>query len=31
MRDQGKVLVRMTIEDWGPIATGGVPPELADG
>jgi PPOX class probable F420-dependent enzyme len=30
MRDQGKVLVRMTIEDWGPIATGGFPPELAD-
>lgn len=29
MRDQGKVLVRMTIEDWGPIATGGFPPELA--
>ena len=31
MRDQGKVLVRMTIEDWGPIATGGFPPELAEG
>ena len=31
MRDQGKVLVRFTIEDWGPIATGGFPPELAEG
>jgi PPOX class probable F420-dependent enzyme len=30
MRDQGKVLLRMTIEEWGPIATGGFPPELAD-
>jgi PPOX class probable F420-dependent enzyme len=30
MQDQGKVLIRMTIEDWGPIATGGFPPELAD-
>ena len=26
---QGKVLLRVTIEDWGPIATGGFPPELA--
>ncbi|MFP4148806.1 MAG: PPOX class F420-dependent oxidoreductase [Nitriliruptoraceae bacterium] len=31
MRDQGKVLVRLTIEEWGPIATGGFPPELAEG
>ncbi len=31
MRDQGKVLVRVTIDDWGPIATGGFPPELSDG
>ena len=31
MRDQGKALVRVTIDDWGPIATGGFPPELADG
>jgi PPOX class probable F420-dependent enzyme len=31
MHDQGKVLVRLTIEEWGPIATGGFPPELADG
>ena len=30
MRDQGKALVRVTIDDWGPIATGGFPPELAD-
>lgn len=30
MRDQGKALVRVTIEDWGPIATGGFPPELAE-
>lgn len=29
MRDQGKALIRMTIERWGPIATGGFPPELA--
>jgi PPOX class probable F420-dependent enzyme len=30
MRRQGKSLVRVTIERWGPIATGGFPPELAD-
>ena len=30
MRDQGKSLIRVTIESWGPIATGGFPPELAD-
>lgn len=29
MRRQGKCLVRVTIESWGPIATGGFPPELA--
>ncbi|MFD1149159.1 PPOX class F420-dependent oxidoreductase [Saccharothrix hoggarensis] len=29
MRRQGKVLIRVTIERWGPIATGGFPPELA--
>jgi len=29
MRDQGKSLIRVTIESWGPIATGGFPPELA--
>jgi PPOX class probable F420-dependent enzyme len=31
MSAQGKCLVRVTIERWGPIATGGFPPELADG
>ena len=30
MIDQGKSLIRVTITDWGPIATGGFPPELAD-
>lgn len=30
MAKQGKSLLRMTIERWGPIATGGFPPELAD-
>ena len=30
MVDQGKSLIRVTITDWGPIATGGFPPELAD-
>jgi len=29
MVDQGKSLLRMTIDRWGPIATGGFPPELA--
>ncbi len=29
MRDQGKSLIRVTVESWGPIATGGFPPELA--
>jgi len=24
---QGKCLVRVTIDDWGPVATGGFPPE----
>ena len=28
---QGKCLLRLTIERWGPIATGGFPPHLADG
>lgn len=31
MRDQGKCLIRVEIERWGPIATGGFPPELSDG
>ena len=26
---QGKCLIRVTIDDWGPIATGGFPPSLA--
>jgi PPOX class probable F420-dependent enzyme len=29
MRDQGKSLIRVTIEKWGPIATGGFPARLA--
>ncbi|WP_367128222.1 PPOX class F420-dependent oxidoreductase [Saccharothrix sp. HUAS TT1] len=29
MRRQGKVLIRVTIERWGPVATGGFPPDLA--
>jgi PPOX class probable F420-dependent enzyme len=31
MLDQGKSLIRVTIDDWGPIATGGFPPRLAEG
>jgi PPOX class probable F420-dependent enzyme len=27
MRRQGKSLIRITIEGWGPIATGGFPPD----
>lgn len=27
MQRQGKVLLRVTIERWGPVATGGFPPE----
>ncbi|MFD6562669.1 PPOX class F420-dependent oxidoreductase [Micromonospora profundi] len=27
---QGKSLIRVTIETWGPIATGGFPPRLAN-
>jgi len=30
MRDQGKSLIRVTIDRWGPIATGGFPARLAD-
>lgn len=30
MTKQRKCLLRLTIERWGPIATGGFPPELAD-
>jgi PPOX class probable F420-dependent enzyme len=29
MRRQGKSLVRITVERWGPIATGGFPPDRA--
>lgn len=30
MTRQGKALIRITPERWGPVATGGFPPELAD-
>jgi PPOX class probable F420-dependent enzyme len=30
MRDQDKSLIRITVQRWGPIATGGFPPRLAD-
>ncbi|MFC4085053.1 PPOX class F420-dependent oxidoreductase [Amycolatopsis samaneae] len=30
MRKQGKSLIRVTIESWGPIAKGGFPPEPAE-
>jgi PPOX class probable F420-dependent enzyme len=29
MRRQGKSLIRITIERWGPVATGGFPPDRA--
>jgi len=29
MQRQGKAVIRVTIERWGPIATGGFPPRLA--
>jgi PPOX class probable F420-dependent enzyme len=29
MRDQGKSLVRITVESWGPVAAGGFPARLA--
>lgn len=31
MTKQGKSLIRITPQRWGPIATGGFPPRLADG
>ena len=31
MRKQDKSLIRITIERWGPVATGGFPPRLATG
>ena len=30
MVDQGKCLIRLTIDRWGPIAKGGFPPRLAE-
>ena len=30
MTRQGKALLRVTISRWGPVATGGFPPEVAD-
>ena len=30
MIEQGKSLIRITVESWGPIATGGFPARLAD-
>jgi PPOX class probable F420-dependent enzyme len=30
MTRQGKALIRITVIDWGPVATGGFPPEVAD-
>ena len=30
MTNQGKVLLRVSIESWGPIASGGFPARLAD-
>ena len=29
MREQGKSLLRITITGWGPVATGGFPPDRA--
>lgn len=31
MVDQGKVLIRITVDSWGPVARGGFPAHLADG
>ena len=31
MQKQGKSLIRITVERWGPIATGGFPARLTDG
>jgi hypothetical protein len=31
MLRQGKSLLRLTIERWGPIATGGFPARLSEG
>jgi hypothetical protein len=29
MRRQGKSLIRITVDGWGPVATGGFPPDRA--
>jgi PPOX class probable F420-dependent enzyme len=29
MRDRGKICVAVTIATWGPVASGGIPPEYA--
>ncbi|MDF1604950.1 PPOX class F420-dependent oxidoreductase [Nocardioides sp. YIM 152315] len=29
MRSQGKSLIRITVDAWGPVATGGFPPDRA--
>ena len=29
MRAQGKSLIRITVDSWGPVATGGFPPDRA--
>ena len=31
MQRQGKSLIRVTIDRWGPIATGGFPPDKVPG
>lgn len=31
MRRQGKSLIQVTVDDWGPISRGGFPPGLAPG
>jgi PPOX class probable F420-dependent enzyme len=31
MRRQGKSLIRVTVDGWGPVATGGFPPDRAPG
>ncbi|HEY3505927.1 MAG TPA: PPOX class F420-dependent oxidoreductase [Actinocatenispora sp.] len=30
MLRQGKCLIRVTVDDWGPVASGGFPPRLAE-
>ncbi len=30
MRRQGKVLLRVSIDSWGPVSHGGFPPRLVD-